>query len=219
LSFPSISAPRYRTLCCCCVSAGFPGILAGPLDDFRLLNGTTAAQKHSDLLHIPSDDSRKIQIVADKISSHLRNISVDSSSAAAAAVLSTEISLPSEDEFNAELTTRLHAQAAAAAAAAAAATPAAAAGKTEEVDSWVAERRSAADIEMALVTSAQTVISRQHSAAEVSSTKPERKATLQRIATQTASLFELLGPAYASDDHRWANTFGKYVRHPQVRLS
>jgi hypothetical protein len=186
--------------------------------DFRLRNGTTAAQKHSDLLHIPSDDSRKIQIVADKISSHLRNISVDSSSAAAA-VLSTEISLPSEDEFNAELTTRLHAQAAAAAAAAAAATPAAAAGKTEEVDSWVAERRSAADIEMALVTSAQTVISRQHSAAEVSSTKPERKATLQRIATQTASLFELLGPAYASDDHRWANTFGKYVRHPQVRLS
>lgn len=197
--------------------AGYPTLLAGTSTrDFELKDGKTEAQTSSDMLHIASGDGRKIDTIARAMSSYLGNLSSSAFRTAVAddaseevSSISTDIVLPSQDDFYAELTRRLHTQAALESTLGSQET-------SNVLDSWVASRSNAADIEMALVMSAQNVISRQFSAAATNGTTEQHKVALQQAAIQTGKLFSLVGPGY--DGHRWAKAFDTYVRHPQVSI-
>ena len=67
---------------------------------------------------------------------------------------------------------------------------------------------------MALALSAQTIISREWSAADGTATaKIGRQSAVQHAAGRAHSLFNLLGPAYKNTS--WGTAFGEYVLAPQ----
>eukprot|EP01043_Picozoa_sp_COSAG02_P060717 COSAG02_NODE_7996_length_2755_cov_2.200678_1_plen_699_part_01 len=206
-----------RALCESYGVKGYPTLLVGTsVEDFELKDGSPGTQSLSDMLHIPSADSRKIDIIVRAMSSYLGNLSISVTNGALASATSgndlatsSRIALPTQDDFNAELTRRLHAQAVLE-------STLASSGTTDGLDSWLASRRNAADIEMALVMSAQTVVSRLWSAADTNRSTEEDKALLQQDAVRAGRLFSLVGPAYS--EHPWAAQFDHYVQQPQ-RLS